>query len=99
MNLPSWRNIKPSNQVYWIRVIFAMLAAIICSPFVLNLSGFFGAVFTVLFYAASYYFLRDALKIDVAAVGGRGKFIRIGVGTYVIVWILAWTVLNTIAIF
>ncbi|OGD46191.1 hypothetical protein A3K70_01925 [Candidatus Bathyarchaeota archaeon RBG_16_48_13] len=99
MNLPILRNIKPSNQIYWIRVILAMLSALICSPFVLNLSGFFGAVVTVLLYAASYYLLRDVIKIDVAAVGGRRKLIQIGVGTYVIVWILVWTVLNTIAIF
>ena len=98
MKLPSWKNAKPSNKVYWFRIPFGILAGVICSPFVLRLDALFGAMLGFIVYALVYYLITIVLKIDEKAVGGVRKLLTIGVGSYVMVWILAWTVLNTVAL-
>jgi hypothetical protein len=97
MKLPSWKNAKPSNKVYWLRIPFGLLAGVICSPFVLGLDALFGAILGFIVYASVYYLITTMLKIDEKAVGGMRKLLTIGVGSYIMVWILTWTVLNTVA--
>ena len=99
MKLPAWKDIRPQSKVYWIRLLFAVSAAFLCSPFILNLTSSYGVIIGAIVYAVSYYFFKNIMKIDAKAVGGTRKFITTGIGSYIMIWIVFWTLLNTVALF
>ena len=98
MKLQGWKDLKPQSKVYWLRLLFAVLAAFICSPFVLGLNNVLGILVGILVYVASYYIFRDVMKLDIKTIGAR-KLITTGIGSYAILWIVFWTVLNTVHLF
>jgi len=83
--------LKTSEKTYWIKVAFAVLAAAFCcyAQIYLNVDG------TVIFMlgAAIYYGISEALSRIMKLESGHG--LKVGIGAYIFVWIVVWTLLYT----
>ncbi len=79
---------KARDKAYYTRLIMGVIAGLVCGLFKLvTLTGFYvGMLFLVL----SYYVLRFILRLKPGEVEGR-VFYREGVGTYIITWLLVWS--------
>lgn len=86
--------LKPSGKVYWTRLILAVLTAWLCA--FLDLSGWRGVFFGIFMYLASYYIVRYGLNITPESVGSASKLMLTGIGTFIFVWLMTWTLLYTI---
>jgi hypothetical protein len=86
--------VKPSEQVYWIKVVGAVLAGGVCM-YLKSIVGLEEGL-TVLIGVAIYIGLSEVLavltKVD------RNRTIRIGIGAFLFIWIFVWTILNTLYI-
>ncbi|UCD73225.1 MAG: Rab5-interacting family protein [Candidatus Bathyarchaeota archaeon] len=87
---------KPSSFIYWIRVGTAIIAAVLCALLSLGES-------TGIFLALAVYVGTSVILEYVFHLGGgesKGPFGSTvwtsGVGTYYILWVMVWTLLNTI---
>lgn len=78
--------LKPSTLVYWMRLGFALLAAVIFWS--LGLQGTVPAIgIGILLYATSCAIVKYVLGYGEVELKGRYRFITIGIGTYVI-WLI-----------
>jgi hypothetical protein len=93
--------LTPPSIVYWSRLGFAVLAAVVYSLLGLGLQGItlgtLGAVgIGILFYVASVYFFKYVLGYGEAELKGPRKIVTTGMGTYIIWLLFAIILLNTI---
>ena len=89
--------LKPLNVIYWSRVGFGVLAALICvllidveevtNPLINGMS------IGILVYIITYYILKLRFM---ARVENPTKVFTMGIGAYFITWIVAWGLLNTL---
>jgi hypothetical protein len=83
---------KPSEKLYWIKVGLAFVAAVLCvalQVFVIK-DGTLVFMLGILLYLASSDLLSGWLKMD------RGHGLKVGVGAYIFIWIMMWTLLYTV---
>ncbi len=85
---------KTSEQVYWIKVVGAVLTGVIC----LFLNKSLGLQEHIILMAGItiYLFLSEALAIVTKI--NRNRTIKIGIGAFLFIWMLVWTLLNSFAI-
>ncbi len=83
---------KPSEKLYWLKAGIACLAGVLC--FTLQVYGKIDGllVFTLgtLLYLASSDILSGPFKLE------RGHALKVGIGAYIFLWILTWTLLYTV---
>jgi hypothetical protein len=84
--------VKPSEQVYWLKTVGAVLTGGVC----MYLEAFIGLEegLTVLVGIAIYIALSEVLAILTKV--DRNRTLRIGIGAFLFLWILVWTLLNTL---
>jgi hypothetical protein len=84
---------KPSEKVYWIKVssavVLGILSFIIMRYF--NLDG----ITTLLIGVTIYLALSNLLAMNMGIDNQRG--LKIGVGAFLFIWLMAWTLINTLA--
>jgi len=83
---------KPSEKLYWIKTGLALIAAILCFTLqvYVKIDGTLVFMLGTLLYLASSDLLSGYLKLD------RGHGLKVGVGAYIFVWIMVWTLLYTV---
>ncbi len=83
---------KTSDKVYWIKVggavIMGILATLLNKYFGLegNTTFMLGITIYIIFSEA----LAIVIKMD------RSRTLRIGIGAFLFIWVVVWTILNTI---
>jgi len=89
--------LKPLSIVYWSRVCFGILAALICalgwSSARLFDSFLGGLSMAIIVYILTHYVLKWQF---VTKVEKPSKVFTTGIGTYFVTWIVAWTLFFTL---
>ncbi len=83
--------ISAENRIYYTRLIFAFVAALICLS--LNLSAVLGAIGFILgivIIIVSYFLPIYLLGIDPEIVGGHGRGLMKGLGTGILLFLVTW---------
>ncbi len=83
---------KPNDQQYYVKILFAMLSAVICGLGGQAFAGLRGLIFGLLFYGLTLYIVVYLLEIDPETLGGRQKLITNTLPSYLLLWVLLWTV-------
>jgi len=89
--------LKPLNVIYWSRVGFGVVAALIC-VLLIDVEEFTNPLISgmsigILVYIITYYILKWRFM---ARVENPTKVFTMGIGAYFITWIVAWGLLNTL---
>lgn len=89
---------NPQDQNFYVKLSFATVAGLICgitSPFFVGVRGL---VFGLLVYILSLYVLVYLVEVDVAALGGRQKLIVNSLPSYLLLWVLLWTLIYSFTV-
>jgi uncharacterized membrane protein YkgB len=78
---------------YYVKIFFAIITALICASQGQIWAGVRGVLFGFLMYIVSLYVLIYIMELDVEALGGRQKFVYNSLPSYLLLWVLLWTVL------
>jgi hypothetical protein len=88
------------NIIYWCRVGFGFVAALICVAGWALTDSLFSSIFqgasiTIIFYIITYYILkmRFILKVEKPT-----KLLTTGIGAYFMTWIVSWVLFYTIVL-
>ncbi len=84
---------SPNDQQYYVKMLFAILSAIVCGVAGPAFAGLRGLLFGTLVYILSLYVVVYILEIDPEELGGRQKLITGTLPSYLLLWVLLWTVL------
>jgi len=84
--------LKPLNIIYWSRVGFGVVAAVICVLLGIN-NLLNGMSVAILVYLISYYLLKWQFMIKVEK---PSKVYTMGIGAYFLTWIVAWGLFYTL---
>jgi hypothetical protein len=95
---------KPGSIVYWLRFLLAIVAGFTNNY--LNISaGTFGefAIFVgvglgLMFYLLSVLIVKNVLHYGEAELKGKNRYITLGGGTFIVVWIMVSVLLNTLRV-
>ena len=97
-------SVKPSSVVYWLRVVLAILAGAVTELLHVNVSNFgdlasiVGIAVGVLFYMASVCLVRYVFRYGEAELRGKNRYITLGGGTFVVVWIMVTVLFYTLGV-
>lgn len=83
---------SPNDQQYYVKISFAMIAAISCAAGGQAFAGIRGLMLGLLIYALSLFVLVFLLDLDPEDLGGRQKLITSTLPTFLLLWVLLWTV-------
>lgn len=86
---------SPDEQQTYVKIFFALICALICGLAGPAFRGSRGLVFGLLLYGLTLYIIVYLLEIDPTEIGGRQKLITAGLPTYLLLWVLVWTLLYT----
>jgi len=92
--------ISAENRIYYTRIIFAFVAAIICLG--LNLSallGILGFILGIVIIIASYFLPIYILGTDPEIVGGHGRGLMKGLGTGILLFLVTWFLVYNFLVF
>jgi hypothetical protein len=78
---------------YYVKIFFAIITALICASQGQLWAGVRGVLFGFLMYIVTLYILIYILEIDLKAFGGRQKLVYNSLPSYLLLWVLLWTVL------
>jgi hypothetical protein len=84
---------KPNDQQYYVKMLFAIISAIVCGLGGVAFAGLRGLMFGLLVYGLTLYIVVYVLEIDPETLGGRQKLITNTLPSYLLLWVLLWTVL------
>jgi len=87
-----WERV-PNDQNYYVKISFAIISAIICGVGGSFFAGIRGLMFGLLIYVATLFVLVYLIEIDIKALGGRQKLITSALPSYLLLWVLIWTLL------
>ena len=82
---------KPNDQQYYVKILFAMLSAVVCGLGGQAFAGLRGLMFGLLIYGLTLFVIVYLLDIDPEALGGRTKLITNTLPSYLLLWVLLWT--------
>lgn len=90
-------NIKPTDQIFWLRVIFGVLTGLILSILTIttNFGGQNGVLFALLMYITSYYIAKIKFSAVIPVKDSR-KIITAGLGSFIMLFLFTWIFLNTL---
>lgn len=86
-----FEDIKPKDKLYYFRLVLAIVCAFVNS--FLWLTDFQGLIMAVVVLVLSYFTALYILRIEPDEVGGKTKLFTTGIGTYILVGIVSWTIL------
>lgn len=84
---------NPNDQQYYVKILFALLSGLICAAGGQAFAGIRGLTFGLLMYVLTLYIIVYLLKIDPEELGGRQKMVTNTLPSYLLLWVLLWTVL------
>jgi hypothetical protein len=95
---------RPLETVYWLRLVFGLLAALVCVGYAVGTNAISSRVFSpnvflnsaslaIIFYLLTYYYVKYKFK---PLVQKPQKLLTTGIGIYFLSWIVLWTLLYTI---
>ena len=87
-----WAN-KPNDQQYYVKILFAILSGIICALGGQAFAGIRGLMFGLLMYGLTLYIVVYLLEIDPEEIGGRQKLITNSLPSFLLLWVVLWTIL------
>ncbi|MCD6510849.1 MAG: Rab5-interacting family protein [Thermoprotei archaeon] len=82
------------DAMYYIRLILGVIMGVICGA--LGLEGLAGLYVCIVGYVLSYYVIRGVLKVDPTSLEKPTRLFTVGGGTYVLIWIVTWTLTYTL---
>ena len=88
---------KPLNIIYWSRVGFGVLAALVCA-LLINVEEVANPLISgmsvgILVYLVTYYLIKWQFM---AKVEKQSKIFTMGIGAYFLTWIVAWVLFYTL---
>ena len=89
-----WEN-NPQDQQYYLKMVFAILAALVCGFAGTAFAGLRGIMFGFLMYGASLFVIVYLLDIAPEAIGGRQKLVTNTLVSFLLLWVLLWTLIYT----
>jgi len=89
--------LKPLNIIYWSRVGFGVLAALVCA-LLINVEEVANPLISgmsvgILVYLVTYYLIKWQFM---AKVEKQSKIFTMGIGAYFLTWIVAWGLFYTL---
>jgi hypothetical protein len=93
--------LKPSSVVYWSRLLIA-IATGVGSVFTLRdvvsgeMAGFVYPAVAFLVYAVTAVIFRYQLGYGEAQLKGKNRYITLGIGTFIITWLMALVLTYTV---
>ncbi|MDF1538009.1 MAG: hypothetical protein P1Q69_03810 [Candidatus Thorarchaeota archaeon] len=84
---------SPNDQQYYVKILFAIMSGIACAAGGQAFAGIRGLMLGLLIYALSLYVVVYLLEIDPEDLGGRQKLITGTLPSYLLLWVLLWTIL------
>ena len=100
----SQRRFKPSSIVYWMRVGLGLVAGFANHLLRIDwanwgeLAFYMGIGVGVVFYLASILIVRNVLNYGEVELKGKNRYITLGGGTFIVLWIMVSVLLNTLRI-
>jgi len=88
----------PNDQQYYVKMFFAIIAAILCGFGGQVFAGTRGVLLGFLIYILSLYVIRYLLEIDPSELGGLQKMITNSLFSYLMLWVVLWTLLYAFSI-
>jgi len=89
--------LKPLNIIYWSRVGFGVLAALVCALLIdvekVDTPLISGMSVGILLYIITYYILKWQF---ITKVEKPSKVLTMGIGAYFLTWIVAWVLFYTL---
>jgi len=90
--------LKPLNIIYWSRVGFGVVAALVCLLLIGDVKNvtnplISGMSVAILVYLITYYILKWLFMVKVEK---PSKVFTMGIGAYFITWIVAWSLFYTL---
>jgi hypothetical protein len=84
---------SPNDQQYYVKILFAILSGIICALWGPAFAGIRGLMFGSLMYGLTLYIIVYLLEIDPEELGGRQKLITNSLPSFLLLWVVLWTIL------
>ena len=88
----------PNDQQYYVKMFFAIIAAIVCGFGGQAFAGTRGVLFGFLIYILSLYVIRYLLDVDPSELGGLQKMITNSLFSYLMLWVVLWTLMYAFSI-
>ena len=82
---------KPTDQQTYVKLFFSFISAIICGLYGPTFAGSRGLIFGILVYILSLFVVVYIMEIDPEELGGRQKLITNTLPTYLLLWVVLWT--------
>ena len=89
---------SPNDQQYYVKIFFAIIAAIVCGIGGQAFAGTRGVLFGFLVYVLSLYVIRYLLDVEPSELGGMQKMITNSLFSYLMLWVVLWTLLYAFSI-
>jgi hypothetical protein len=93
---------RPSSVVYWLRVLMAVAAGF-ANHFLGISEGAYGGLalpvgvgLGLFFYLWSVFIVRNLLHYGELELKGKNRYITLGGGTFIVLWVMVAVLLNTL---
>jgi hypothetical protein len=88
----------PQDQTFYAKMLFAILSALICAIGGQTFAGLRGLLFGALMYVLTIFVIVYLLDVDPSVVGGRQKLITNSLMSYLLMWVVLWTLFYAFAV-
>jgi amino acid permease len=92
-----WAN-SPNDQQYYVKMFFAIISALICGIGGQVFAGTRGVMLGFLIYILSLFVIRYLLDVKPEKLGGMQKMITNSLFSYLMLWVVIWTILYAFTI-
>jgi len=89
---------SPNDQQYYVKMFFAIISALICGIGGQVFAGTRGVMLGFLIYILSLYVIRYLLDVEPEKLGGMQKMITNSLFSYLMLWVVLWTILYAFTI-
>lgn len=89
---------NPTDQNYYVKIFFALMSAVVCGIAGPVFAGLRGLMFGILLYIAAMFFIVYIMEIDPEELGGRQKLVTNSLPSYLLLWVLLWTLFYAFSI-
>jgi len=88
----------PNDQQYYVKILFALISALVCGLAGPIFAGTRGVIFGFLVYILALFVIRYLLEIDLETLGGTQKMITNSLVSYLMLWVVLWTLMYAFTI-
>jgi amino acid permease len=84
---------SPNDQQYYVKIFFAIISALVCGLAGSHFRGTRGVIFGFLVYILALFVIRYLLEISLDDLGGTQKMITNSLPSYLMLWVVLWTLI------